>query len=99
MHPPERSEKSYVVAVCLSAVFGVVGVQHFYLERYVQGFADLGMTLGAVTFFLRGQWLEAGLLFAVDCLHTLVVSIMLFTGSFRDGSGKLVCYPGQKLTR
>ena len=87
-----------MVAACLSGVFGIIGIQHFYLGRYVEGCADIGLTIGAATFFLRGQLLEAGLLFAVDCLHTLVVTIMLLTGSFKDGSGKLVCYPGQKLT-
>jgi hypothetical protein len=31
-------------------------------------------------------------------IHALVVTIVLFTGNFRDGEGRIVCYPGQKLS-
>jgi len=34
---------------------------------------------------------------AIDAIHTFIVTIMLLTGSFRDGHGRLVCYPGQRL--
>ena len=36
----EPSEKSYVVAVCISAIFGVIGIHHFYLGRYIEGVID-----------------------------------------------------------
>ena len=93
----EPSNKSYVAAVCLSAVFGVVGVQHFYLGRYIEGTIDFGLFVVTIYFFVTGHfWL--GVLFAVvDSLHTFIVTIMLFTGSFRDGHGRIVCYPGQRL--
>jgi hypothetical protein len=37
-----------------------------------------------------------GVLFVVaDFGHALVVTILLLTGNFRDGEGRLVFYPGQ----
>jgi TM2 domain-containing membrane protein YozV len=93
----EPSTKSYLVAVCLSAIFGVVGVHHFYLERYVEGTIDFGLFVATLYFFFSGQF-WTGLGFAmVDGLHTFIITIMLLTGSFKDGSGKIICYPGQRL--
>ena len=91
------SEKSYVIAVCLSAIFGVVGIQHFYMGRYIEACIDLGLFLLTIYLFLTGQTLWAFVTLVVDGLHTLVVTFMLLTGTFRDGEGKLICYPGQKL--
>ena len=34
---------------------------------------------------------------AADALHACIVTIMPLTGSFRDGSGRLITYPGQRL--
>jgi hypothetical protein len=34
-------------------------------------------------------------LIVADVIHTLVVTIMLLVGKTRDGSGRLVGYPGQ----
>jgi TM2 domain-containing membrane protein YozV len=36
-----KSDKSYIVAVCLSGIFGYFGIQHFYLGRYIEGFITL----------------------------------------------------------
>jgi TM2 domain-containing membrane protein YozV len=91
------SDKSYTIAVILSGVFGVVGVQHFYLGRTFEATIDLGMFIATIYLFFTGQLLWALLVGAVDALHTFIVTIMLLTGSFRDGQGRLVCYPGQKL--
>ena len=93
----EVSEKSYVIAVCLSGIFGVVGIQHFYLERWTEAMIDL--CLFAATFYLifTGQIFWALLVGTVDAVHTLIVTILLLTGSFKDGHGRLVCYPGQRL--
>lgn len=91
------SEKSYAIAVCLSGIFGVVGIHHFYLGRWFEGIFDAGMFTATIYLFLTGEPLWAILVGGIDALHTLIVTIMLLTGSFRDGSGKLVCYPGQKL--
>ena len=91
------SDKSYTIAVCLSAVFGVVGIQHFYLGRWFEALLDLVLFVATFYFFFTGQILTAILVGAVDAIHTLVVTIMLLAGSFRDGDGRLVCYPGQRL--
>lgn len=93
----EPSRKSYVVAVCLSAIFGVVGIQHFYLGRYLEGFIDLGLLIATIYFFAIGNPLLAIAFGLADALHTLIVTIMLLTGSFNDGRGRRVCYPGQRL--
>ena len=96
---PERpSEKSYTIAVCLSAIFGVVGIQHFYLGRWFEATIYLVLFCSTIYFFVTGQILLAFVVGAIDALHTFVVTIMLLTGSFRDGQGRLVLYPGQKLT-
>jgi TM2 domain-containing membrane protein YozV len=93
----QPSSKSYVVAVCLSAIFGVVGVHHFYLGRYVEGCIDFSLFIATLYFFLSGQLVWAVLTGLADGLHTLVITIMLLTGTFRDGEGRIICYPGQKL--
>lgn len=91
------SDKSYTIAVCLSAIFGVVGIQHFYLGRYVEATIDLVLFVTTLYLFVSGQILFAFLVGAIDAIHTFIVTIMLLTGSFRDGSGNLVLYPGQTL--
>ena len=93
----EKSDKSYVTAVCLSSVFGVIGVQHFYLGRTLEGCIDLFLTLGWIYCFATGEVLYGILFVAMDVIHAFVTTIMLLTGSFKDGQGKYVCYPGQKL--
>ena len=91
------SDKSYTIAVCLSAIFGVVGIQHFYLGRFVEATIDLVLFLATIYLFVSGQILLAFIVGAIDAIHTFIVTIMLLTGTFRDGSGRLVLYPGQKL--
>lgn len=93
----QPSDKSYTIAVCLSAVFGVVGIQHFYLGRLVEATIDLGLFIATIYFFVTGQIALALLTGGIDAIHTFIVTIMLLTGSFRDGHGRLVLYPGQKL--
>lgn len=93
----QPSDKSYTIAVCLSAIFGVIGIQHFYLGRWVEATIDLCLFIGTVYFFFTGQIGLAFLVGSIDALHTFIVTIMLLTGSFRDGHGRLVLYPGQKL--
>ena len=93
----QPSEKSYVIAVCLSAIFGVVGFQHFYMGRYLEATIDLGLFILTLYFFFTGQMLLAVIVAVIDGLHTLIVTFMLLTGTFRDGGGRLICYPGQKL--
>ncbi len=93
----QKSEKNYVVAVCLSGIFGVLGIHHFYLGRYTWGVFDLGLSLFALYLFLSGHFFAALLVFAIDFTHTIIVTFMLFTGQVKDGNGDYVCYPGQVL--
>lgn len=103
-HSPEDrprkipSRKSYLVAVALSAIFGVMGVHHFYLGRWLEGLIDLTLFVLTIYFFATGNIGLALLFGGIDALHTFVITIMLLTGSFKDGKGNVVCYPGQKLT-
>lgn len=94
----EPSDKSYAVAVCLSAIFGVVGVHHFYLGRYVEGTIDFSLFVATLYFFFTGQFMLALLFGAIDGLHTFIITIMLLIGVFKDGKGKIICYPGQRLS-
>ena len=94
-----KSKKSYAISVCLSAIFGVIGIQHFYLGRYLLGLIDLSLSVLTVYFFISGQLLYAFLFFGLDFIHTLVVTIQLLTGSFEDWKGHIVCYPGQELNK
>lgn len=94
----EPSDKSYAVAVCISAVFGVMGIHHFYLGRYIEGTIDFSLFVATLYFYFTGQLGWAAFFFIADSLHTFIITIMLLTGSFKDGKGKTICYPGQKIT-
>ena len=94
----EPSEKSYVVAVCLSMIFGVMGIHLIYLGRYLEALIDIALFIATIYFYINGQLGLAFLFLVVDFLHTMVITIMLFIGAFKDGRGKVVCYPGQNLT-
>jgi len=99
-HPGSRqpSPKSYATSVVLSAVFGFVGVQHFYLGRLGEGFLDVGLTIGWIWSLAAGEVFLAVVLILLDFGHSMTVTIMLLTGNFKDGDGRIVCYPGQKFT-
>jgi TM2 domain-containing membrane protein YozV len=93
----QPSPKSYATAVALSAVFGFLGVQHFYLGRWVEGLVDLALTAGWIGCFATGHVLHGAALAVLDFAHSLAVTIQLLTGNCKDGEGRVVCYPGQKL--
>ena len=97
MNHPEVSKKSYPIAVCLSGIFGVMGIQHFYLERWVEAILDLSAFVATFYLLFTGHFFWAILVAVADAVHTLIVTILLLTGSFNDGHGKRVCYPGQRL--
>jgi TM2 domain-containing membrane protein YozV len=92
-----KSEKSYAVAVCLSAIFGVLGIQHFYLGRWYEGMADLILTFGWLYYFVEGNPLVGTVFLGVDLIHSFITTVLLLTGTFKDGKGAYVCFPGQKL--
>ncbi len=89
------SEKSYAIAVCISGVFGILGIHHFYLERWGMGLFDLSLSIiGFVLLAYGNSW---GVLFlVVDIIHTIYVTYKLLVGEYEDGRGKIVAYPGQK---
>lgn len=96
----ETSKKSYTVAVCLAAVFGVLGIHHFYLGRLLHGIFDLGLSIVGLTLIVVGQSnvliMTGAILLGIDVLHTLYVTFKLLVGEYKDGQGNLVTYPGQK---
>ena len=94
-----KSKKSYTIAVCLSAIFGILGIQHFYLGRYLLGLSDVALSILALFFLLSGHIFYFLLFFAIDFTHSLITTILLLTGSFEDGEGHVVCYPGQELNK
>ena len=89
------SEKSYAAAVCLSAIFGVLGIHHFYLGRWGHGLLDLTMTFSGILLIAAGSFVMGILILAVDVIHTFVITILLLIGAYKDGSGRVVAYPGQ----
>lgn len=93
----QASPKSYGVAVALSAVFGFLGIQHFYLGRGGEGLIDVGLTFGWLFCFGTGHPVLGTLFLVADGVHAVAITIMLLTGNFRDGQGRIVCYPGQRL--
>ena len=93
-----QSNKSYGTAVILSSVFGCLGIQYFYLGRWVEGLVDVGLTIGWFVSLISGQVGWFILFLALDLGHAFVSTILLLTGNMRDGEGHRVCYPGQKLT-
>ena len=89
------SDKSYAVAVCLSAVFGILGIHHFYLERWAMGLFDLALSIGGFILILNGNsW--GILLLVIDSIHTIYVTYKLLVGEYADGLGRIVSYPNQK---
>lgn len=91
------SRKRYGTAVALSAVLGFLGIQHFYLGRVGEGLLDLGLSIAWIHCFATGAPLLGVVFFLADWGHSLTVTILLLTGRFRDGEGRLVTYPGQKI--
>jgi|TARA_B110000438_G_scaffold301491_1_gene356510 hypothetical protein len=93
-----RSKKNYATAVCLSGVFGVLGIQHFYLGRWYEGLADVILTFGWLYYFAVDRPLVALAFLGADLLHTFISTIILLVGAYKDGTGAYVTYPGQKLS-
>ena len=92
-----KSNKSYTAAVCLSGIFGILGIQHFYLGRIGLGIFDLGLSIAGFTLLMVGYPVIGIILLGIDFIHTIIVTFQLLVGQFKDGEGKIVAYPGQKL--
>lgn len=91
------SNRNYVVSVILSAIFGVVGIHHFYLQRWAMGIFDFLLFVTTVYFYAQGNFTVAVVFFIADVVHTIIVTYQLMVGQYRDGNGNLVTYPGQKI--
>lgn len=98
----ERSRKSFTTAVTLCAIFGTVGLHHFYLGNLLHGLFDFGLLAVSVVLWIVSAAYDAPALFGlaltlvlVDVLHTMFVFYRLITGQQRDGAGRLVTFPGQ----
>ena len=52
----DSSRKSYVIAVCLAAIFGTVGIHHFYVGRWLHGLFDLSLLIAAGIFFFSSAF-------------------------------------------
>lgn len=91
----ENSDKTYVTAVILSGIFGIMGIHHFYVGRWAMGIFDLGLFIATVLFYTFELYAVAMLFFAVDLVHTVIVTYLLLVGKYKDGNGNLIKYPGQ----
>jgi len=74
-----------------------MGIHHFYVERWAMGFFDLGLFLAFFFFWLKADYIFAIPLLLIDLVHTVIVTYWLFVGKYKDGSGKLITFPGQKI--
>ena len=99
MEPVEASPKKYGAAVAMCAVFGTLGIHHFYLGNWVHGILDVSALFGgiALIFFSQDPFLIAFGIFLIvaDVIHSMVVTVLLLIGKTRDGQGRIVAYPGQ----
>lgn len=93
----EKSEKSYGVAVALSGVFGLFGIHHFYLGRWLHGLIDFALTSFGIYFLVIEKDLIGWSILAVDYVHTIIITILLLIGAYKDSKGKIITYPGQTL--
>ena len=88
----DKSKKSYAAAVCLAAIFGTVGIHHFYLGRWAHGLFDLSMMVLGVALLMVGEPVGL-LLIIVDFVHTVYFTFKLIIGEYKDGRGHWVAIP------
>ncbi|WP_138935566.1 NINE protein [Roseovarius arcticus] len=87
-HSPEKSPKSYGIAVMLCGIFGILGVHHFYLGDWLYGLADAALVILAVGFAVQGYPGLALLVLLIDGLHTIIIFYFLIIEKWRDGQGR-----------
>jgi TM2 domain-containing membrane protein YozV len=98
MNKEDPSTRSYTVSVCLSGIFGILGIHHFYLGRWIHGLFDLSLSIIGFYLIFSGEPLAGYAVLFVDLVHTVIVTYWLLTGQYRDGQGRRVLYPGQKIS-
>lgn len=89
------SKKKYYIAVIISGIFGILGIHHFYLERWGMGMLDLSLSIIGFSLIFTG-YLFGYLILLIDFIHTVYVTYKLLVGEYKDGVGKIIAYPGQK---
>ncbi len=73
---------------------GVLGWN--YVGCWKMGILDFGLFACTLIAYIQQQYLIAGLSFAIDLIHTVVVTYLLLVGKYKDGKGNIIAYPGQK---
>ena len=90
------SDKSYGTAVILAGIFGILGIHHFYLGRFLMGIFDLSLSITFfVLLYIAHKPLLGFLFLGIDVIHTVIVTFQLLVGTYKDGEGKIIAYPGQ----
>ncbi|MCK5778036.1 MAG: TM2 domain-containing protein [Rhodospirillales bacterium] len=89
---PEKSPKSYGLAVALCGIFGVIGVHHFYIGNWLHGLLDFGLFVAFVVLLGAEMDGAAYSVLAVDALHTIYVFYHLIVGTQQDGQGRLISW-------
>ena len=93
----KASPKSYMTAVILSGIFGILGIHHFYVERWGMGIFDFLLSIIGFGLLFMGYTVVGMTFLGIDIIHTIIVTYLLLVGQYKDGSGKIIAYPGQKL--
>jgi len=94
----QKSSKNYGIAVSLCGIFGMIGLHHFYIGKYLHGLFDLTLFLSwAYIFFIsntsNGTLLLLGIFFfIIDFFHTIFVFYKLIVGEQTDGDNKLITH-------
>jgi len=57
----------------------------------------MGLFIETVVAYVSGNFLVAAVLFIADLIHTVYVTYLLLVGQYRDGQGKIISYPNQKI--
>ncbi len=96
----EASDKKYGISVALCGVFGLLGIHHFYLGKWLHGLIDFSLTITGCYFAMSNdsdQIILGWSILAIDYIHTIIITIMLLIGAYKDSKGKVITYPGQQL--
>ena len=93
------SPKKYSVAVCLSAIFGILGINHFYLGRWLHGLFDVCLTVTGFYLVITKYSIVGWIVLGLDWIHSIIITILLLIGAYKDGTGRIVCYPGQEINK
>jgi TM2 domain-containing membrane protein YozV len=94
-----KSDKSFVLSVVLAAVFGILGVHHFYVGRVFHGLFDLCLSLVGFSLLVlgftepRGSYVAIGaLILLADYIHSVYFIYRLIVGTYADGKGRRVSF-------